>query len=271
MPDPGLCQCGCGSTTTIWRGKPRKFIAGHHARGEHNGRFGKPVSQDTRRKVSEANLLAVKEGRHPTAKGGWKHTEATKLKLRQAHERSGFKARTPKSGVTHICVSCGKPYYRVKSVTQTNYCSLHCSGVGNCTGEKNPFYGKTHTSATRAKLSELSAIQRSKAPVLPTKPEKIVHEELERRGLVFLTEHVLGGKFCVDIFIPNLNLVVYVDGCYWHACPEHFPKAKRPSSDNSRIPYLTKCGFKVGILWEHEIKNNVRESLERLLSTHTNT
>lgn len=29
----GLCQCGCGERTTVYQGKPRKYIVGHVSRG----------------------------------------------------------------------------------------------------------------------------------------------------------------------------------------------------------------------------------------------
>lgn len=47
---------------------------------------------------------------------------------------------------------------------------------------------------------------------------------------------------------------LYIDACYWQACPIHCPNAKKPNSDDARIPYLTKCGYNVEILWEHDIK-----------------
>jgi very-short-patch-repair endonuclease len=89
----------------------------------------------------------------------------------------------------------------------------------------------------------------------------------DRRGVEFVTEHAIG-VFCVDVYIPREKLVLFVDGCYWHACPIHFPHAKklRPGPDAARIPYLTKGGYKVGILWEHEIKENVPLYLDQLLT-----
>jgi DNA mismatch endonuclease (patch repair protein) len=125
------------------------------------------------------------------------------------------------------------------------------------TGPKNSFFGKKHTEETKAKMAQSKA----SAPVLPTTPERIVHGELKRVGVDFLTEHPLG-PFLVDAFVPTLNLVVFVDGCYWHACPAHHPTAKKPRSDNSRIPYLTKCGYKVAVLWEHEIESDVTKCLQ---------
>lgn len=38
-----------------------------------------------------------------------------------------------------------------------------------------------------------------------------------------------------------------------------------PKSDNARIPYLTKCGHKVKVIWEHDIPN-VKDYLKDWLS-----
>ena len=70
--------------------------------------------------------------------------------------------------------------------------------------------------------------------------------------------------FCVDIFVPKYNLIIYIDGCYWHACPLHFPNAKKPNYDNARIPYLTKCGYNVEIIWEHDIKERLDEVIQNI-------
>jgi G:T-mismatch repair DNA endonuclease (very short patch repair protein) len=52
--------------------------------------------------------------------------------------------------------------------------------------------------------------------------------------------------------------------CCWHACPIHFPNNKKRNNDNSRIPYLTKCGYKVEIIWEHDIMNRLEEVISSL-------
>lgn len=260
----GWCQCGCGARTRLYRGKPRRFLRGHHARGTNNGRYGKEVSATTRKKLSQSAQRLHEQGRLLVTQAGWKHSDAARQKMREAHARAGYAPRTPRRGNTHTCKTCGISYYRPQCVKQTDYCSLRCSGIANCSGAKNPFFGKHHTAKTRAALAVLAAKQRQQAPVLPTNPERLVHFELARRGISFVPERAIG-KFCVDVLIPSMNTVIFVDGCYWHACPAHFPNAKRPKTDNARIPYLSKCGFKVIILWEHDILNNVSESLEKAL------
>ena len=213
--DPQLCACGCGQYTTILKGKPHRFVRGHHARGEHNGRFGKPVSSETTQKQAAAGRRQAAAGLSAITQPGWKHSEVTRAKMSAAH------------------------------------------ALNLRTGSKNPFYGKKHSEETLAKM----AASRATSIVLPTTPERAVHAELVRRGIGFLTEHQIG-RFCVDILVPNVNLVIFVDGCYWHACPAHHPTNRRPSSDASRVSYLTKCGYRVAIIWEHEIHADVMTALD---------
>jgi len=108
------------------------------------------------------------------------------------------------------------------------------------------------------------AEKRATSCVLPTKPERAVHAELRRRGVEFMTEHRLG-HYCVDVYIPSLKLVIFVDGCYWHACPTHHPTRKRPGSDNARAPYLSKCGYRVAFIWEHEVEDNLCQAVTDIL------
>jgi len=211
---PGLCACGCGGETNTHRGKPRKFIKGHHARGVNNSQFGKPRSAETKIKISE-----VRKQRGTTWWLGRQHTSATRKKMSASHIAN----------------------YRK--------------------GRKNPFLGKHHTAESKAKVAK----SKEKALKLPTKPERLVHEELKNLGLSFIPEYAIG-PFNVDVVIPAIKTVIFVDGCYWHACPIHHPKRHKPISDNSRIPYLSKCGYKVIILWEHEILMDVQKSLQRSLA-----
>ena len=252
--EPKPCGCGCGELTSVWRGKPRRFIVGHHARGENNGRFGRAISEETRQKHKDASKRNADLHKSPATQPGWKHTDATKKKLADAHAKAKYAARTPRRGIIRKCKFCGAPYYRVISITQTGYCSLSCAAKVNTVGSNNPFYGRRHTEATKEKLRIASTAQRSRGPTLPTKLESALHQVLQEHDVEFLTEHPLG-HFCVDVYVPKHKLVIFTDGCYWHACPQHYPQAKKPRNDNARIPYLTKCGYKVVIIWEHEIKD----------------
>jgi G:T-mismatch repair DNA endonuclease (very short patch repair protein) len=212
----GYCGCGCGELTNIYRGKPRKFIAGHQARGKNNSRFGIVMDDNLKKKISN-----VRKEQGSDWWIGREHTDESKKKMSEIRK------------VIFL-------------------------------GEGNPFYGKHHTEETKEILRRSSAKQRSIAPVLPTKPERAIHTELTKLGIGFESEYLINDKFCVDIFVAAFNLIIYIDGCYWHACSTHFPNAQKPRSDNARIPYLTKCGYNVEIIWEHDIEERLNEVMKNI-------
>jgi DNA mismatch endonuclease, patch repair protein len=82
-----------------------------------------------------------------------------------------------------------------------------------------------------------------------------------------------------DFYFPKAQLVLFVDGCYWHACPKC---CRMPSSnveywnekidsnrrrDNRVRRQLRSQGFRVVRIWEHAIKQRVwLNRLRRMLS-----
>lgn len=254
----GLCSCGCGEKTQLYRGKYRPFVYGHQARGQCNSRAGVRISDETREKISTARK----------AQGspwwvGRKHTEASKAKSVQRHLGQ---VQMPRQGFLRDCEWCGKEFYRPQSCTKTaRFCSTSCSASYLCNVMGNPFAGKTHTEETK-EICRRSTIQmRSKGPCLPTSPERAVHAELLSRGIEFLTEFNVLNKWCVDVYIPSTDLIIFVDGCYWHACPIHCPNGHKSKRDSIRVPFLTQQGYKVACLWEHEVKEDVAVAVARAL------
>jgi len=67
-----------------------------------------------------------------------------------------------------------------------------------------------------------------------------------------------------DIVFPRARIAVYVDGCFWHRCPEHgtSPKANADywvpkllanvERDRRTTASLTAEGWTVLRFWEHE-------------------
>src|SRR5690606_15979160 len=57
-----------------------------------------------------------------------------------------------------------------------------------------------------------------------TKPEVRLRSELHRRGLRFRKDFLIRVseiRVKPDIVFTRLRLAVFVDGCFWHSCPEH--------------------------------------------------
>jgi len=242
------CACGCGQVTSVWRGQHRKYITGHHARGRHNARYGVKLSDATRQKIADGRKGIT------TRSAGWKHTADARSKMAEAHAKTGYAPRRPGTGWTIPCRNCGKPVYVVPHNADSKfYCSLSCSSAKP--GALNNFFGRRHSDETKEKIRQATIRQRATKVSLPTKPEQLVHAVLRHLGLAFETEVPLG-RWCVDVFVPELSLVIFVDGCYWHACPKHFPNKKKHTPDRGRVPYLTKMGMHVLVVWEHDVLEN---------------
>src|SRR2546421_1138470 len=66
-----------------------------------------------------------------------------------------------------------------------------------------------------------------------TGPERAVRSLLHARGLRFRVDFPIRAMrerpIRPDIAFPKHQLAVFIDGCFWHACPEHatFPATNR--------------------------------------------
>jgi DNA mismatch endonuclease, patch repair protein len=100
-----------------------------------------------------------------------------------------------------------------------------------------------------------------------TKPELALRHALHRLGYRYRKDYRLdldsGRRVRPDIVFTARKLAVFVDGCFWHACPEHGskPKAnewywspklvKNVERDRVNDAALMLDGWTVVRLWEH--------------------
>ena len=109
-----------------------------------------------------------------------------------------------------------------------------------------------------------------------TKPEMQLRSELHRRGMrYFVDRPVVPGdrRRRVDIVFPRIRLAVFVDGCFWHRCPDHgnLPKAngewwaaklnRNVERDRDTDRRLIDAAWSVVRVWEHE---NVQVAADRV-------
>ena len=81
-----------------------------------------------------------------------------------------------------------------------------------------------------------------------------------------------------DIYFPKSKLAVFVDGCFWHRCPECYTKPKtnvaywekkvkgNVKRDREVDSYLRRRGYKVIRIWEHEIRNSKNSAVDRIIA-----
>lgn len=156
--------------------------------------------------------------------------------------------------VEHTCKICGKEFRRSASHGKQNkiqYCSIPCRNA-------DPIQ--------RERLIQMNKIQQEGKP---SSIEVIGYKLLDALGVEYLPQHLIGGKFCVDAFVPSLSIVIQFDGDYWHFNPARFtePDArqkKRMHLDKSQDKYMQACGYSVIRLWETDLHKNIEQVKERL-------
>lgn len=108
-----------------------------------------------------------------------------------------------------------------------------------------------------------------------TKPELILRKALWANGLRYRLKNKLPGR--PDIFFPVKKIAIFVDGCFWHGCPDHcqIPKtnqtfwegklSKNKLRDKEISRALENGGWCVIRFWEHEVKKNLPSCVKRVV------
>lgn len=112
-----------------------------------------------------------------------------------------------------------------------------------------------------------------------TGPELAIRRELHARGLRYFVHRrpIASVRRTADIVFPRLRVAVFVDGCFWHGCPDHHTVAKtnarfwaekvasnrRRDEDTDRL--LERAGWTVVRIWEHADVVDAASQLEELV------
>ena len=109
-----------------------------------------------------------------------------------------------------------------------------------------------------------------------TGPELALRSILHARGLRFRVNQPLpfDRRRRADLTFTRARLYVFVDGCFWHGCPDHFiePKTRadfwldkirgnRQRDDDTRRQ-LEQRGATVIRIWEHQDPNQAADQIE---------
>ena len=97
-----------------------------------------------------------------------------------------------------------------------------------------------------------------------TTPEKLLRSALWAAGMRYrLHARTPFGR--PDIVFPRRKLAIFVDGCFWHGCPDHYvrPRSREEfwigklrqniERDRRQTSALEAAGWRVLRVWEHDV------------------
>jgi DNA mismatch endonuclease (patch repair protein) len=113
-----------------------------------------------------------------------------------------------------------------------------------------------------------------------TRPELALRSELHRRGLRYRIDArpVEGLRCRADIVFRRQKVAIFVDGCFWHGCPEHGTSpqtnasywsakiARNVERDRLNEAKLSDAGWVVIRVWEHELPTDAASRIARVLT-----
>lgn len=108
--------------------------------------------------------------------------------------------------------------------------------------------------------------------------ERALRSAFHTAGLRFRLHRRVEGV-AVDMAFPGSRVAVFVDGCFWHGCPEHatFPKtnqeywlpklAANRERDRRQATRIRAAGWRVFRVWEHECFPVADRLVNRIVKT----
>lgn len=112
-----------------------------------------------------------------------------------------------------------------------------------------------------------------------TMPEAALRRALHAQGRRYRVGFPVPGRSrrSIDIAFTRNKVAVFVDGCFWHRCPEHATSPKTNSAwwaaklamnvarDLDTDDHLRAAGWTVVRIWEHEPLDHAVERVETAL------
>lgn len=104
-----------------------------------------------------------------------------------------------------------------------------------------------------------------------TAPEVALRKALHAAGARFRLHRTLAKGCTPDIVLPSRHLAVFVDGCFWHGCPQHGRKTRwtgpnaelwlaKMRRNHERDEYSTQMavalGWTVARVWECSVRED---------------
>ncbi|KKK95960.1 hypothetical protein LCGC14_2667570 [marine sediment metagenome] len=101
---------------------------------------------------------------------------------------------------------------------------------------------------------------------MTTSIELKMKDILKKINIDYIYQYNFKDAFACDFAIQSLKLIIECDGCYWHSCTKHHPKANI-TNDKERDKYTKHYGWKTLRFWEHDINDKPEKCFKKIRDT----
>ena len=111
-----------------------------------------------------------------------------------------------------------------------------------------------------------------------TKPEVSLRKAVHALGLRFRLHRTVAPRCTPDFVLPRWRVAVFVDGCFWHGCPQHGAREFRgpnaqlwrdkitanQARDSRNTSAAQQGGWQVIRIWECEVRKDPETAARRV-------
>lgn len=132
--------------------------------------------------------------------------------------------------------------------------------------------GHKHSEKTKEVLRQhtLRRIAEGKFPQTDTLPCRLVEQVLKDLQIQYIKEHIVE-MWSFDFYLPEHDLLVEVDGDYFHSNPRSYPDGPKTKTqklnsyrDYKKNEYCTKHNMNLIRIWEYDIINTKDNVIQRI-------
>jgi very-short-patch-repair endonuclease len=103
----------------------------------------------------------------------------------------------------------------------------------------------------------------------------MVKSKLDINKINYISQHPMYNQFIVDFYLPDNNIIIEVQGDYWHGNPNKYgnenglkpltqKQIDKIGKDKKRYEFLINHNHIVYMIWESDIYKNTEECLKFL-------
>jgi len=209
-----------------------------------------PTGIYVRTKEYRDKMSKVLKDRH------WSLSRETKKKMSKAHK--GIKlSKEHREALSKVLKGNKK---LIESLTGRKHSEETKRKIGKANKIAIKKWWSQYSEEERIKISKnfiLSDGAKASRKANPSSIEKMICKVLDNLEVEYIIQYRIK-NWLVDIYIPNKNLVIEINGDYWHDY-KIFPKQK--IRDDNLQRYCDENNYKLLWLWESEIRKNPKLAL----------